>query len=59
MDPHHVELLEQEIEVAIGQVFRRFAHDGTLKAPPSARLHHLMAKAAVAVYEAVADDAQS
>jgi hypothetical protein len=35
---------------------RRLVKDGHIKAPPSNRVFHLMAKAAAAVLEAVADE---
>jgi hypothetical protein len=55
MDQETVERLEEEIEEAIAWVVRR---TGRKRLPllPSRRTMHLMAKAAVAVYEAVAVD---
>lgn len=51
MDGDEVNRLEEEIEVSIGEALRRFS--------PSMAVHplllHLMAKAAVAVFEAVND----
>jgi propanediol utilization protein len=56
MSQDQVELLEEELEAAIGRVVRRLAKTKQIKVPPSNRTHHLMAKAAVAVLEAVADE---
>ncbi len=52
MDPKTVEKMEREIEQAIADVIVRL---GLKKLPllPARRTMHLMAKAAVAVYEAV------
>jgi hypothetical protein len=47
--------LEQEIEKAIARVVRRLAKERKLTAPSSDQTYHWMAKAAVAVLEAVAD----
>jgi hypothetical protein len=54
MDPKTVQQLEDEIEKAIAEVIMRM---GLKRLPllPSRRTMHLMAKAAVAVYEAVAE----
>jgi len=43
------------LEAAIGKVVRRLAKTKQIKAVPSNRTCHLMAKAAVAVLEAVDD----
>jgi hypothetical protein len=56
MHRDQVRLLEEELETAIAQVVRRVAKDGGVKSPPLGRTYHLMAKAAVAVLEAVADE---
>ncbi len=55
MDPDLVRRLEHELEHAIGEAFGQM---GPKRLPhhPSPHLLHLMAKAAVAVYEAVADN---
>ena len=46
--------LEEEVEAAIVAALRKSARDGRFNLPPD-RVYHLMAKAAVAVFEAVAD----
>jgi hypothetical protein len=56
MDHDQVETLEEELEVAIGRVLRRLARAEQINAVPSKRTYHLMAKAAAAVFEAVADE---
>lgn len=57
MDEKTVRLLERELEDAIAQTIVRM---GLKKLPllPARRTMHLMAKAAVAVYEAVVDEDQ-
>jgi len=52
MNQDQVEVLEQELEIAIGRVVRRLAKAKQISVPPN-RTYHLMAKAAVAVLEAV------
>ena len=54
MDPDMVHRLEHELERAIGDAIDRL---GSKRLPhlPSPHLLHLMAKAAVTVYEAVAE----
>ena len=54
MDPDLVDRLEQELEQAIGTAIGRL---GAKRLPhlPSPHLLHMMAKAAVTVYEAVAE----
>jgi hypothetical protein len=54
MDSKFVEKLEGEIEKAISQVINRMGLK-RLSLLPSQRTMHLMAKAAVSVYEAVAE----
>lgn len=55
MDPNTVEKLECKIEEAIAEVIVKM---GLQKLPllPGRRTLHMMAKAAVAVYEAVVED---
>lgn len=57
MDPDIVEKLEHELELAIGQAIGRL---GAKRLPhsPSRHVLHLMAKAAVTVYEAVAETSE-
>ena len=55
MNGDEVQTLEQELETAIGRVVRRLAKTKQIGPPPSNRIYHLMAKAAAAVLEAVAD----
>jgi hypothetical protein len=55
MDPDTVRQLEDEIEKAIARVVRRGSKDRKLIAPSSDQTYHWMAKAAVAVLEAVAE----
>lgn len=55
MDQHQVQILEEELEDAIGRVVRRLARAKQIGPPPSTRTYHLMAKAAAAVLEAVTD----
>jgi hypothetical protein len=57
MDPKTVEKLEGEIEKAIAHVVNRMGLKRLLLLP-SPRTMHLMAKAAVSVYEAVATEQQ-
>ena len=56
MNHDQVETLEEELEVAIGRVLRRLAKVKQINVVPSKRTCHLMAKVAVAVFEAVADE---
>ncbi len=56
MNQDQVEVLEQELEIAIGRVVRRLAKAKQIGPPPSIRTYHLMAKAATAVLEAVAEE---
>ena len=56
MDPKIVEKLERELEEAIGDVFARLGLR-KLEKLPSQRSLHLMAKAAVTVYEATVHEA--
>ena len=56
MDQNHVELLEEELEIAITKVVRQLVKTKQINTPPSNRTCHLMAKAAAAVLEAVADE---
>jgi hypothetical protein len=55
MDRDQVQILEEELEIAIGRVVRRLARAKQIGPPPSNRTYHLMAKAATAVLEAAAD----
>ena len=58
MDHHAIEKMEDAIEDAIADVIVRL---GLRKLPvlPSRRTMHLMAKAAVAVYEAAVENGQN
>ena len=56
MNHDQVQMLEEELEGAIARVVRRLAKAKQIRAVPSNRTHHLMAKAAAAVLEAVADN---
>ena len=56
MDQNHVELLEEELAIAIARVVRRLAKAKQIGSPPSHRTYHWMAKAATAVLEAVAEE---
>jgi hypothetical protein len=56
MNHDQVQVLEEELEVAIGRVVRRLAKARQIGPPPSNHTYHLMAKAAAAVFEAVADE---
>ena len=54
MDRDQVRRLEDEIEAAIAEALRRLTKvDRTIPRPSSERIYHLMAKAAVTVFEAV------
>ena len=55
MDPKTVRKLEQELEKPIADVIRRLGRK-ELPLKPSRHTIEVMAKAAVAVYEAVVDD---
>jgi hypothetical protein len=57
MDHDKVKKLEDEIEKAIVQVFRRLSKRRSIPRPKIDRTCHLMAKAAVAVFEAVGEEA--
>jgi hypothetical protein len=50
-----VKMIEHELEEAIALAIRRLAQEGRLDEPRRGRTYHLMAKAAVAVLEAVDD----
>ena len=56
MNHDQLEVLEQELEIAIGRVVRRLARAKQIGPPPSGRTYHLMAKAAATVLEAVAEE---
>ena len=56
MNHDQVETLEEELEIAIGRVLRRLTRAKQINVVPSKRTCHLMAKAAAAVLEAVADE---
>jgi hypothetical protein len=56
MNGDEVQLLERELEEAIGKVVQRLAKVKQIGTRPSKQVFHLMAKAAVAVLEAVADE---
>jgi len=56
MDQEQVRKLEDEIGKAIALAFRRFSKGGAMSKPSSDRTYHLMAKAAVAVFEAVEEE---
>ena len=55
MNGEEVQRLEEELETAIARVVRRLAKAKQIKPPPANRICHLMAKAAAAVLEAVAE----
>ena len=55
MNGDQVQVLEEELEIAIGRVVRRLVKAKQIGLLP-ARTYHLMAKAAAAVLEAVADE---
>jgi hypothetical protein len=59
MDHDEVRKLEDQIEKAIAQTFRRLSKERAVKRPSSDRTYHLMAKAAVAVFEAVDEQRQA
>jgi hypothetical protein len=59
MDHDQVKRLENEIEKAIAQAFDRLSKKGAISRPYSDRTYHLMAKAAVAVFEAVDEERQA
>ena len=56
MNHDQLEVLEEELENAIGRVVRRLAKARQIGPPPSGRTYHLMAKAAATVLEAVNDE---
>lgn len=56
MNGDQVQVLEEELEIAIGRVVRRLARAKHIGPLPPARTYHLMAKAAAAVLEAVAEE---
>jgi tRNA(His) 5'-end guanylyltransferase len=56
MNQDQVNRLEDEIERAIGQVFRRLSRNRAVPKPKSDRTYHLMAKAAVTVFESVPEE---
>lgn len=56
MNRDQVEMLEGELEAAIARVVRQLVKAKQIKVPLSNRTCHLMAKAATAVLEAVADE---
>ncbi|MFZ5830938.1 MAG: hypothetical protein ACOY3P_12665 [Planctomycetota bacterium] len=56
MDQKTVDRPEQELEEAIAEVLERGSGSRSLPLRPSQRTMHLMAKAAVAVYEAAVDN---
>ena len=53
MNGDEVQVLEEELEIAIGRVVRRLNEAKRINAPSSKQVFHLMAKAATAVLEAV------
>ena len=55
MNGDEVQVLEEELEIVIGRVVRRLAKANQIGVSPSKHTCHLMAKAAAAVLEAVAD----
>lgn len=55
MNGDQVQVLGEELEIAIGRVVRRLVKAKQIGLLP-ARTYHLMAKAAAAVLEAVADE---
>ena len=57
MDPRIVRRLEDAIEESISRIFRQMGL-GELPLLPSPRTTHLMAKAAVAVYESALDNSR-
>ena len=56
MNQDQVQMLEEELAIAIGRVVRRLTRAKQIGPPPSHRTYHLMAKAATAVIEAVAHE---
>ena len=56
MEPEQVEKLEAEVGKAIALVVRRRAKGRAIPKPKGDRIHHLMAKAAVAVFEAMDEE---
>ena len=56
MNQDQVEILEEELENAVGRVVRRLARAKQINVSPSKHTYHLMAKAAVTVLEAVAEE---
>jgi hypothetical protein len=52
MEGRLVRELEDAMEAAVAGASRQLVKDGKLRAPLSERICHLMAKAAVAVFEA-------
>ena len=57
MDPKIVEKLESDFEEAIAEIIRRLGPN-KLPLKPSPRTMHLMAKAAVTVYEAAVENCE-
>lgn len=57
MDQKIVEKLEHELEEAIAEIIRRMGPN-KLPLKPSPRTMHLMAKAAVTVYEAAVENCE-
>ena len=57
MDQKTVEKLESELEDAIAEIIKRFGPN-KLPLKPSPRTMHLMAKAAVAVYESAVENCE-
>ncbi len=55
MDPRIVAKLEENLEAAIAELIRKRGPD-TLPLQPARRTLHLMAKAAVTVYEAAVEN---
>lgn len=58
MDPQTVRRFEEEIAEAIAVIMLRRSKGWQAPILPSPRTMHLMAKAAIAVYEAVAEEAR-
>jgi hypothetical protein len=58
MNHDQVQVLEEELEIVIGRVVRRLARAKQIGSLPSNHTYHLMAKAAAAVFEAVADESE-
>ena len=57
MDPKIVAKLESELEEAVAEIIRRLGPN-RLPLKPSPRTMHLMAKAAVTVYEAAVENCE-